>query len=531
MGLTKHNEKEFAKFQAENLMKQLQESVQIVNTTSNAIAFFSRLKFSLEVLSELKKYEKYHFFKTSTPTNDYNKIISNLEATVDNFIDRAIEAIKRKLDAYKTDAAKSRNYKKFLEDLLDDFEMADTFWSGNNMYPPYKGILYTSANYQRVKKMYDDFLALDVAKNTQTVNNNVVYQNVQNDSFAKFGGVDAELMTIDLMEGHDFEYWCAGLLRKIGFSRVEVTPGSNDQGVDILAQKDGVKYAIQCKRYSHDLGNTPVQEVHAGKAMYNCHVGVVLTNQHFTTGAKQLAQATGVLLWDRVWIKTHLETTQSDSSCESAALDDPELFTAAVDAVLETGQASISMLQRRLKLGYARAARLVDEMEEKGIVGPFQGSKPRTILITKEEWDIRAGKRIPAETPHKVQSKVTPDLDPVSDYRPSDVMVEIPEPEKKPIFKFNSGRTEREIERPSPTKKLFLVFFSWVDTFLLIIAFSMFQSEISDAVAIASFIAPALVGFFIAINKKNKKFFANCFSFWILMLFIVFYIMSIAATK
>ena len=50
---------------------------------------------------------------------------------------------------------------------------------------------------------------------------------------------------------------------------------------------------------------------------------------------------------------------------------------------------AFSMLQRRLKLGYARAARIVDEMEEKGIVGPFQGSKPRSILITKEQWEAR----------------------------------------------------------------------------------------------------------------------------------------------
>ena len=62
------------------------------------------------------------------------------------------------------------------------------------------------------------------------------------------------------------------------------------------------------------------------------------------------------------------------------------MLPAAVDVILETGQASVSMLQRRLKLGYARAARIVDEMEEKGIVGPFQGSKPRAILITKEKW-------------------------------------------------------------------------------------------------------------------------------------------------
>ena len=63
------------------------------------------------------------------------------------------------------------------------------------------------------------------------------------------------------------------------------------------------------------------------------------------------------------------------------------MLPVAVDVILETGQASVSMLQRRLKLGYARAARIVDEMEEKGIVGPFQGSKPRSILVTKEQWE------------------------------------------------------------------------------------------------------------------------------------------------
>ena len=67
-------------------------------------------------------------------------------------------------------------------------------------------------------------------------------------------------------------------------------------------------------------------------------------------------------------------------------LEGDEMLPAAVDVILETGQASVSMLQRRLKLGYARAARIVDEMEEKGIVGPFQGSKPRAILLTKEQW-------------------------------------------------------------------------------------------------------------------------------------------------
>ncbi len=72
-------------------------------------------------------------------------------------------------------------------------------------------------------------------------------------------------------------------------------------------------------------------------------------------------------------------------------LEGDEMLPQAVDVILETKQASVSMLQRRLKLGYARAARIVDEMEEKGIVGPFQGSKPRAILITKEQWEARKG--------------------------------------------------------------------------------------------------------------------------------------------
>ena len=81
----------------------------------------------------------------------------------------------------------------------------------------------------------------------------------------------------------------------------------------------------------------------------------------------------------------------ADPEPNDAELEGDEMLPAAVEVILETGQASVSMLQRRLKLGYARAARIVDEMEEKGIVGPFQGSKPRDILITKEQWSARNG--------------------------------------------------------------------------------------------------------------------------------------------
>ena len=85
------------------------------------------------------------------------------------------------------------------------------------------------------------------------------------------------------------------------------------------------------------------------------------------------------------------KATAADPEPNADELDGDEMLPAAVDVILETGQASVSMLQRRLKLGYARAARIVDEMEEKGIVGPFQGSKPRSILITKDQWQAMRG--------------------------------------------------------------------------------------------------------------------------------------------
>lgn len=221
-------------------------------------------------------------------------------------------------------------------------------------------------------------------------------QNDESSSFSSFTCLtaeekaNAELMTVDFMEGLEFEHWCAHALENMGFTNVCVTPGSGDHGVDVLAEKDGVKYAIQCKRYSGDLGNTPVQEVFAGKNMYNCHVGAVITNQYFTSGAKQLADVTGVLLWDRNWIKSYLlNSFQEGFVPQESKRQYSDMFCKAVEVILETNVASVEMLRKKLNIGYAQAARLIDEMEENGIVGEFRGSKPRDILISKKFWDLR----------------------------------------------------------------------------------------------------------------------------------------------
>ena len=71
---------------------------------------------------------------------------------------------------------------------------------------------------------------------------------------------------------------------------------------------------------------------------------------------------------------------------EGASTGYDEMLPQAVEVVLEMGSCSVSMLQRRVKLGYSRAARIVDQREELGIVGPYEGAKPRSVTIDRNGW-------------------------------------------------------------------------------------------------------------------------------------------------
>lgn len=114
-------------------------------------------------------------------------------------------------------------------------------------------------------------------------------------------------LAMDQLEGHEFEYFCAELLEKNGFSEVEVTKGSGDFGIDVLAEKDGVTYGIQCKRYQGPVGVEAILETYGGTAYYSRMVGAVMTNQYFTEPAVKAAKKLNVLLWDRGYLDSMLE--------------------------------------------------------------------------------------------------------------------------------------------------------------------------------------------------------------------------------
>lgn len=128
---------------------------------------------------------------------------------------------------------------------------------------------------------------------------------------------DRRISRMDELDGHDFEFFCADLLRAQGFIDVEVTRGSGDFGVDILAEKDGVTYAVQCKRYNGPVGVEAVLRTYGGQAYYERMVGVVMTNQYFTSPAVDAAKKLHILLWDRGYMDTMIEEGASRGSQQS----------------------------------------------------------------------------------------------------------------------------------------------------------------------------------------------------------------------
>lgn len=164
---------QFEIIQVENLMKQLQESVELINTTTSPRTFFRRLNFALDVLLELQKYEKYGLFKNSTPTNDYNKILGNLEATVNDFIDRVIISQSDKNDQLNTQQEKDKRMKKCVENLWNSFYEANDYWQGNGMYPHYTGKLYADSNFQRVDDILKDLTTQAIKEEISTVSKRI----------------------------------------------------------------------------------------------------------------------------------------------------------------------------------------------------------------------------------------------------------------------------------------------------------------------------------------------------------------------
>lgn len=100
-------------------------------------------------------------------------------------------------------------------------------------------------------------------------------------------------------------------------------------------------------------------------------------------------KANGEASYNEDIIESIEKANSTDKEIEEGSLDDDEtdpLLAEAIEVVIETGQASTSFIQRKFKVGYARAGRIIDQMEERGVISGYQGSKPREVLMSKERW-------------------------------------------------------------------------------------------------------------------------------------------------
>lgn len=171
----------------------------------------------------------------------------------------------------------------------------------NASYLTYFYLKRRNASFEEYLDFYHDFKReiLQVIKNKELSNFEASLLGTSNKS-------SISISDVDMMDGHEFEHFIGTLFRKMGYS-AEVTKGSGDQGIDVIAEKDGRKFGIQTKCYGSAVNNKAIQETAAGIKYYKLDKGIVVTNNFFTDSAIELAASNGIILWDRTILKEKIE--------------------------------------------------------------------------------------------------------------------------------------------------------------------------------------------------------------------------------
>jgi len=255
-----------AQMNAPTQIKQIDDCIRILQSTTNPSVFFERLDFLIEQATALASAQAAGHVKLNIDIAKYLPTEIEINELISEFINRAYAKMLEGCENLKMESAKTKRAISFFETL----------------------------------SLYADKV---------NTNNAVLINELRGNHGLGEEGVEGLAKHYDSMSGHEFERFCVDLLLQNGFAKAEGTSGSGDHGVDILAEKDGITYAIQCKRQSSNVGNKAVQEVYSGRTFYGMNVGAVLTNQYFTPAAKEAAERTGVILWDKEWLEQAASTT------------------------------------------------------------------------------------------------------------------------------------------------------------------------------------------------------------------------------
>lgn len=156
-------------------------------------------------------------------------------------------------------------------------------------------------------------------------------------------------MDFSSMNGWDFERYCADCLLKKGFTKAEVTSGSGDHGVDIIAEQNGIRFGIQCKLYQGQIPNKAVQEAYTGASYYDCDVAVIMSNSELTKQAQVEAKKLRVKFWN---IADYIP--ESDRKVSKKGGISPSSTEVSYENFLTEGKNQLIILQNKISKGPAK---------------------------------------------------------------------------------------------------------------------------------------------------------------------------------
>lgn len=208
--------------------------------------------------------------------------------------------------------------------------------------PDFNEFLNVGEVFKNVRVPLNSTLSISVGMAIDLFNHREIYDLVEEkDEVPEERQID--LSNINTMDGHDFEYFCARVMKRNGFDTAEVTRSSGDHGADIIATRNNVRYAVQCKRWSSAVGNKVVQDVFYAKQVYHCHVGIIITNNTFTPAAREAAKEAGIVLWDGDFLKKYISQNDNSNSLEQVPVNENVFSPQAPEKQLPKLEGGIKM--------------------------------------------------------------------------------------------------------------------------------------------------------------------------------------------
>ncbi len=344
-----------AQISAVDLITKLLENVEIVNSTIDVDKYFSTYDECFVLINDLIPYEQMQKlpFKGDKPSSMLKSFTEKKQASLHYFLERSAKAYAslvfddstcEKQNAYESFCQLLRPYysrfdaenQAFLEneckEIFYSFSMDD---ATDNEAIAKKAINIVLTCQVASTTMLQRKLRLGYARAARTMDcleeigivepaegsaprkvliskdeyfcNRTYYEDLIKEYYSVFEKTTEETSAsesqitkgFDDLDGYEFESYCCKVLAANNYSNIEQTKLSGDDGIDIIAEKEGIRYGFQCKCYSSPVGIKAVQEAFTGAKMYNCDVAVVITNNRFTQQAIHAAEQTRVRLWDR----------------------------------------------------------------------------------------------------------------------------------------------------------------------------------------------------------------------------------------